>query len=272
MAIKQITNNSKGWHNLKTPVTVMTNDGPKECSRFYFSGFIKTLMIVMSDGHLLTCTPNHRLMSANGWVRADELEVGTVLNNGLTVLCVELGDVLPTMDMEVPDVHYYLLVNGVMSHNSSFILGQVSPSIEPLNSNYFVKDLAKGKFTYKNPYLKECLKSKGIDKPETWKDILVHGGSVQHLTELSDHEKAVFKTFAEISQKEIIIQAAQRQQYIDQGQSLNLMISSDTKPKIVNELMIFAWENGIKSLYYQRGTNPAQQLVRSIVSCQTCEA
>lgn len=156
--------------------------------------------------------------------------------------------------------------------SSSFILGQVSPSIEPLNSNYFVKDLAKGKFTYKNPYLKECLKRKGIDKTETWKDILVHGGSVQHLTELSDHEKAVFKTFAEISQKEIVIQAAQRQPYIDQGQSLNLMISADTKPKIVNELMIFAWENGIKSLYYQRGTNPAQQLVRNIVSCQTCEA
>jgi ribonucleoside-diphosphate reductase alpha chain len=156
--------------------------------------------------------------------------------------------------------------------SSSFILGQVSPSIEPLNSNYFVKDLAKGKFTYKNPYLKECLKRKGIDKTETWKDILVHGGSVQHMTELSDHEKAVFKTFAEISQKEIVIQAAQRQPYIDQGQSLNLMISADTKPKIVNELMIFAWENGIKSLYYQRGTNPAQQLVRNIVSCQTCEA
>lgn len=156
--------------------------------------------------------------------------------------------------------------------SSSFILGQVSPSVEPLNSNYFVKDLAKGKFTYKNPYLIELLESKGANKANVWKDILVHGGSVQHLDILTDHEKACFKTFEEISQKEIIIQAAQRQRYIDQGQSLNLMISSDTKPKLVNELLIFAWENGIKSLYYQRGTNPAQKLARNIVSCQTCEA
>lgn len=157
--------------------------------------------------------------------------------------------------------------------SSSAILGQVSPSIEPLNSNYFVKDLAKGKFTYKNPYLKKLLSEKGADKAPVWKDILLHGGSVQHLTELlTDHERAIFKTFAEISQKDVVIQAAQRQPYIDQGQSLNLMISTDTKPKDVSELQIFAWQNGIKSLYYQRGTNPAQNLARSIVSCQTCEA
>ena len=102
--------------------------------------------------------------------------------------------------------------------SSSFILGQVSPSIEPLNSNYFTKDLAKGKFTYKNPYLKNLLKKKGIDTLETWKDILKHGGSVQHLKELTEEEKDVFKTFGEIPQKEIVVQASQRQQFIDQGQ------------------------------------------------------
>jgi ribonucleoside-diphosphate reductase alpha chain len=151
-------------------------------------------------------------------------------------------------------------------------LGQVSPSIEPLNSNYFVKDLAKGKFTFKNPYLKDLLKSKGMDNDDTWKSILVKGGSVQHLDFLSEEEKDVFKTFGEISQKEIIIQAAQRQKYIDQGQSLNIMIPPNTKPKEVNELMIFAWEQGIKSLYYQRSANPAQELARSILACKSCEA
>ena len=155
--------------------------------------------------------------------------------------------------------------------SSSFILGQVSPSIEPLNSNYFTKDLAKGKFTYKNPYLKELLKSKGIDSLETWKDILKHGGSVQHLKELSDEEKDVFKTFGEIPQKEIVVQASQRQQFIDQGQSLNIMISPKAKPKDVNELMIYAWEHGIKALYYQRSGNPAQELARSLMTCKTCE-
>ena len=156
--------------------------------------------------------------------------------------------------------------------SSSFILGQVSPSIEPLNSNYFVKDLAKGKFTYKNPYLQELLKSKGKDDKETWKSILLKAGSVQHLDFLSQHEKDVYKTFGEISQKEIVIQAAQRQKYIDQGQSLNLMIAPSVKAKDVNELMIFAWEQGIKSLYYQRSANPAQELARSILECTTCQA
>jgi len=156
--------------------------------------------------------------------------------------------------------------------SSSFILGQVSPSIEPQNSNYYVKDLAKGKFTYKNPYLKNLLKDKGKHDDETWMSILKKGGSVQHLDFLTQDEKDVFKTFGEISQKEIIIQAAARQKYIDQGQSLNLMIPPNTKPKDVNELMIFAWENGIKSLYYQRSANPSQELARSILECKSCEA
>ena len=156
--------------------------------------------------------------------------------------------------------------------SSSFILGQVSPSIEPLNSNYFVKDLAKGKFTYRNPYLEKLLKDKGKNNNDTWMSILTHGGSVQQLEFLTQDEKDVFKTFGEISQKDILIQAAERQKFIDQGQSLNIMIPPATKPKEVNELIKFAWENGIKSLYYQRSANPAQELARSIMKCSSCES
>jgi len=156
--------------------------------------------------------------------------------------------------------------------SSSFILGQASPSVEPLNSNYFVKDLAKGKFTYKNPYLEKLLETKSQNTVSVWKDILMKGGSVQHLKFLNKEEKNVFKTFGEITQKEIVIQAAARQKYIDQGQSLNLMIPPDTKPKDVNDLILFAWEMGIKSLYYQRSANPAQELARSIMSCANCES
>ena len=155
--------------------------------------------------------------------------------------------------------------------SSSFILGQISPSIEPLNSNYFTKDLAKGKFTYKNPELTEVLKQYDKDDTTTWRSILQKGGSVQHLKFLTDHEKEVFKTFGEISQKEILIQAAQRQPYIDQGQSINLQVPPKTKPKEVNELIVWAWENGIKSLYYQRSANPAQELARSLNECTSCE-
>jgi len=155
--------------------------------------------------------------------------------------------------------------------SSSFILGQVSPSIEPLNSNYFTKDLAKGKFTYKNPYLEKLLEEKKKNTQTTWKSILQKGGSVQHLDFLSDQEKDVFKTFGEISQKEIVIQASQRQKYIDQGQSLNLMIAPKCPPKQVSELLIFGWEQGIKSFYYQRSANPSQELARSILNCSSCE-
>lgn len=155
--------------------------------------------------------------------------------------------------------------------SSSFILGQISPSIEPLNSNYFTKDLAKGKFTFKNPHLIELLKKKDKDTPSVWKDILLHGGSVMHLDFLTEEEKNVFKTFGEISQKEIVIQAGQRQKFIDQGQSLNLMIPPNAKPKEVSELIIFAWEQGVKSLYYQRSANPAQELARNILNCTSCQ-
>ncbi len=156
--------------------------------------------------------------------------------------------------------------------SSSFILGQVSPSIEPLHSNYYVKDLAKGKFTYRNPHLEAILEKHKRNSETTWRSILLKGGSVQHLDWLSDDERAVFKTFGEISQKEVIIQAAARQKYIDQGQSLNVMIHPKTPPKEVSELTLEAWRLGIKGMYYQRGTNAAQELGRSILVCQSCEA
>lgn len=156
--------------------------------------------------------------------------------------------------------------------SSSFILGQVSPSIEPENSCYYVKKLAKGSFTYQNPYLRKLLKSYGKDTDEIWKSILLRGGSVQHLDFLSDNEKDVFKTFGEIPQKEIVIQAAQRQKYIDQSQSLNLMIPPEAKLKEVSNLLIEGWRLKVKTFYYQRSANPVQQLSRSIMTCTSCEA
>ncbi len=156
--------------------------------------------------------------------------------------------------------------------SSSFILGQVSPSIEPLAGNYFIKDLAKGKFTYKNPYLKELLEKYGKDNDKIWKSIASSGGSVQHLDFLTDREKMIFKTFSEISQLEIVQQAAARQKYIDQGQSLNLMIHPETSVKEINKLLIEAWKLGIKTLYYQRSANLAQQVSRNINECISCES
>lgn len=156
--------------------------------------------------------------------------------------------------------------------SSSIILGQVSPSIEPENSNYYTKDSAKGKFTHRNPFLQKLLQQKGKDVEKVWDEILLNGGSVQKLDFLDAEEKAVFKTFGEISQKEIIIQAAQRQKHIDQSQSLNLMIHPDTPIKDVNALIFDAHALGVKTLYYQRSVNLAQEYSRELVSCQSCEA
>lgn len=156
--------------------------------------------------------------------------------------------------------------------SSSFILGQVSPSIEPLKSNYFVRDLAKIKITYKNPYLEKILENRGHNEASTWQSILERGGSVQHLPFLTRLEKDVFKTFAEIDQESVIRQAADRQEYICQSQSLNLMIHPSTPVKEINRLYLLANELGIKSLYYQFSVNAAQEFNRKIVTCNSCEA
>ena len=155
--------------------------------------------------------------------------------------------------------------------SSAFILGQVSQSIEPIWSNNYVKDVAKVKTTIKNQYLEEVLEKYGKNNRETWIDIQNHDGSVQHLDYLTQNEKDVFKTFSEINQYEIINQASVRQKYIDQGQSLNIMVNPKTSTKELNELHLYAWENGVKTLYYQHTTSAAQEFYRSSV-CLSCEA
>lgn len=146
--------------------------------------------------------------------------------------------------------------------SSAFILGQVSQSIEPLWSNCYVKDIDKMKITIKNPLLEKLLEEKGLNTREIWQGIRENDGSVQHLSEITDKEKEIFKTFAEIDQKVIIEQAAERQKYIDQGQSLNLMIDPSTPAKEVNALYLHAWKRGIKTFYYQHSMNAAQQFGR----------
>ena len=160
--------------------------------------------------------------------------------------------------------------------SSAFILGQVSQSIEPIWSNCYVKDVAKMKVTIKNPVLKELLDSMGRDNKETWDSIKKADGSVQHLDFLSVEQKDVFRTFAEINQSSIINQAAIRQDFIDQSQSLNLMVSPEMPTKDVNKLLIDSWKLGVKTLYYQHSMNSAQAFARKKLNlndlqCVACE-
>lgn len=155
--------------------------------------------------------------------------------------------------------------------SSAFILGQVSQGIEPIWSNIYVKDIAKTKSTIKNSFLVKLLEEKGKDSQEVWNSIRDKDGSVQHLNFLSEAEKDVFKTYTEIDQMDIIYQAANRQNHIDQGQSINLMIHPDMPIKEINNIYITAWKLGLKSLYYQHSMNAAQQFKQK-KECASCEA
>ena len=154
--------------------------------------------------------------------------------------------------------------------SSAFILGQVSQGIEPIWSNIYVKDIAKIKTTIKNPFLVKLLQEKGMDIPEVWRKIRDRDGSVQELDFLSENEKEVFKTYSEIDQLAIIYQAANRQNHIDQGQSLNIIIHPETSTKEINKIHVTAWKLGLKSLYYQHSMNAAQKFKQK-KDCESCE-
>ena len=155
--------------------------------------------------------------------------------------------------------------------SSSFIMNQQSQSIEPRIDNFYVKDVAKTRIPVKNKYLEKLLESKNKNTSDVWQSILKRSGSVQHLDFLSVQEKNVFKTFSEISQLEVLIQASSRQKYICQSQSLNLMVPEGISPEEVSYLIIKAWKLGVKTLYYQLNISASQEFTRkSILECDSC--
>jgi ribonucleoside-diphosphate reductase alpha chain len=154
--------------------------------------------------------------------------------------------------------------------SSAFILGQVSQGIEPIWSNIYVKDIAKIKTTIKNPFLENLLEEKGKNTVDVWRSIRDMDGSVQHLDFFTEHEKNVFKTYPEIDQLDVVYQAASRQTFIDQGQSINVMVHPDMPTKDLNNIYVTAWEMGVKSMYYQHSMNAAQKFKQK-KECTSCE-
>ena len=130
-------------------------------------------------------------------------------------------------------------------------MGNTSPSIEPYRANVFRQDTMSGAFVYKNRFLKQQLAGAGLDTDEVWASIIANDGSVQHL-EVNDSIKQVFKTAMEIDQRWIIDMAADRQEFIDQGQSLNVFFPPDVSVKYLHAIHFLAWKQGLKSLYYCR--------------------
>ncbi|MDG2243463.1 MAG: ribonucleoside-diphosphate reductase subunit alpha [Rhodospirillaceae bacterium] len=134
----------------------------------------------------------------------------------------------------------------------SIICGGVSPCIEPIPANIYTHKTLSGSFTVKNKHLTEVLESKGLNTPGTWTSILEHEGSVQHLSGLTEDEKAVFRTAFEIDQRWVVEMAADRTPFVCQGQSINVFLPSDIDKWDLMMLHWKAWESGVKSLYYCR--------------------
>ena len=141
--------------------------------------------------------------------------------------------------------------------SSSIIMGNTSPSIEPYRANAYRQDTLSGAFLNKNKFLDTIIKQKitendKLDYDEIWSSIIANDGSVQHLDFLDDWTKDVFKTSMEIDQRWIIEHAADRQEYIDQAQSLNVFFRPDVNIKYLHAIHFMAWKMGVKTLYYCR--------------------
>ena len=135
--------------------------------------------------------------------------------------------------------------------SSSIIMGNTSPSIEPYRANVFRQDTMSGAYITRNKYLEAVLEELGLNTEKTWAGITAADGSVQHM-DIPDDVKEVFKTANEIDQLWLIDLASDRQNHIDQGQSLNLFFRPDVNVKYLHAAHFLAWKNGLKSLYYCR--------------------
>lgn len=185
-------------------------------------------------------------------------------------LAEELGEPLWCKGFNRRNTHLLAIAPTV---SNSAISGGFSAGIEPLTANIFTVKSSKGTFIRKNTLLEDLLESKRVNTSETWRSINDSAGSVQHLTVLSPEEKAVFMTAREINQHAIVKQAAQRQRWVDQGQSVNLFFGSNSDPKYIHEVHVAAWESGLKSLYYLRteGVIRGDIASRSKDECKACE-
>jgi ribonucleoside-diphosphate reductase alpha chain len=164
--------------------------------------------------------------------------------------------------------------------STAFICQQATPCIEPISGNAYLQKTLSGSFLVKNRYLEQTLEAKGLNTPDVWKEIIAAKGSVQHLDALTEDEKKVFRTGYEMNMREIVQQAADRQPYICQAQSLNLFFQTPISGKYMHDVHMLAWKTGVKSLYYLRSSAPieAEKISRESVKrdvaneeCAVCQ-
>ena len=147
--------------------------------------------------------------------------------------------------------------------SSSIIMGNTSPSVEPYRANAYRQDTLSGAYLNKNKFLdkiiqEKCNADKKLDYQEIWSSIIANDGSVQHLDILDDYTKDVYKTSMEIDQRWVVDHAADRQNYIDQAQSINLFFRPDVNVMYLHAVHFQAWKQGLKTLYYCRSEKLAK--------------
>lgn len=142
--------------------------------------------------------------------------------------------------------------------STAFLCGEATPAIEPIAGNAYLQKTLSGSFLVKNRHLENFLEKKGMNTADVWKRVIADKGSVANLTFLSPEEKAIFRTGYEMNMREIVQQAADRQPYIDQAQSLNVFFQTPVSGKYMNEVHMMAWKLGVKSLYYLRSAAPIE--------------
>jgi len=186
-------------------------------------------------------------------------------------LAAEYGEPLWCRGTGMRNTHLLAIAPTV---SNSVITGGISAGIEPLPANIYTFNGAKGTFIRKNKVLQDILVEKGEDKNKWWDKMLADGGSVQNLPDniLSPEDKELFLTFSEINQLELVRQAAIRQRYIDQTQSLNLSFDPGDSPKWINQVHIEAWKLGVKTLYYLRTDSVIKgDLGSRMADCVSCD-
>jgi ribonucleoside-diphosphate reductase alpha chain len=200
----------------------------------------------------------HSLLHKHGvaWESESAREINKVVFGTIKARAVEQSQRLAAERGEYPDgegtgLRFAHLLAIAPNASSGLIVG-TSPSIEPLKANAYTHRTRAGSTLVKNQYLEPVLEQHGINNETTWSSIITNKGSVQHLPELTEGEKAVFKTAQELDQAWVVQHAADRQKFICQGQSVNLFFPAGAEKSYVNKVHLKAWKEGLKGLYYLR--------------------
>lgn len=242
---------------LDNVLSIFISNAPQEISRAKFSAIRERSIGVGALG-LHAYLQKNNIPFESALAKSANIRIFKKIRNGLESASEELArERGEAPDAEGTGKRFSLLMAVAPNASSSILMGNTSPSIEPFKANCYRQDTLSGAYMNKNKYLdmiikSKCEENKKLDYGEIWSSIISNNGSVQHLDILDDWQKSVFKTAIEIDQRWIIEHASDRQQFIDQGQSINLFFKPDSNIKYLHATHFLAWKKGLKTLYYCR--------------------